>query len=61
MRNTVADAATDFFSREAYGKAAEPKELFVVDGATHGDLYDQPQYMAQSLEKLNAFFTDNLK
>lgn len=54
-------ALSAYFSEDAYSKAAEPKELFVVPGATHVDLYDVPQYMAVSLPKLDKFFSDNLK
>jgi len=53
-------AVSAYFSEEAYSKAAQPKELFVVPGASHVDLYDRPQYIAVSLEKLRTFFTQNL-
>ncbi len=53
-------AVSAYFSEEAYRKAAEPKELFVVPGASHVDLYDRPHYIAQSLEKLRKFFTEHL-
>lgn len=42
-------------------KAAEPKELFVVPGATHVDLYDQPEYLKITLPKLDTFFKQYLK
>lgn len=42
-------------------KAAEPKELFVVPGATHVDLYDQPEYLKITLPKLDTFFKQHLK
>ncbi|MGL5513759.1 MAG: alpha/beta hydrolase, partial [Sporomusa sp.] len=35
-------AESAYFSEDAYSKAAEPKELFVVPGASHVDLYDIP-------------------
>jgi fermentation-respiration switch protein FrsA (DUF1100 family) len=54
-----ADSA--YFSENAYSKAAEPKELFVVPGASHFDLYDVQKYMAVTLSKLDKFFIDNLK
>lgn len=53
-------AVSAYFSEDAYSKAAEPKELFVVPGATHVDLYDVPEYLAVTLPKLNKFFSDNL-
>ena len=49
-------AGSNFFTEEAFDKAAEPKELFVVPGATHCDLYDQPKYMEISLKKMDEFF-----
>jgi uncharacterized protein len=53
-------AESAYFSEDAYSKAAEPKELFVVPGATHVDLYDRPEHMARSIEKLNQFFGQHL-
>ena len=54
-------AVSAYFSEDAYSKAAQPKELFVVPGASHVDLYDRPEYMAVSLAKLNLFFQQHLK
>ncbi|MCU1752744.1 alpha/beta hydrolase [Pseudomonas sp. 6D_7.1_Bac1] len=54
------NAESAYFSQDAFSKAVEPKELFVVPGATHVDLYDRPAYTQQSIEKLNAFFTRHL-
>jgi fermentation-respiration switch protein FrsA (DUF1100 family) len=54
-------AVSAYFSEDAYKKAAEPKELFVIPGAAHVDLYDKPEYTAQSLKKLDSFFTQYLK
>lgn len=54
-------AVSAYFSEDAYSKATEPKELFIVPGASHVDLYDRPEYMGQSLNKLNTFFTTYLK
>lgn len=36
-------ANTRYFSQEAFGRAAEPKEMFVIEGPKHVDLYDGPQ------------------
>jgi fermentation-respiration switch protein FrsA (DUF1100 family) len=49
-------ADTKFWSDEVYAKAREPKELFIVDGATHIDLYDKPQFVAPAVAKLKEFF-----
>jgi uncharacterized protein len=53
-------ADTKFWSDEVLGKAREPKELFVVDGATHMDMYDKPQFVRPAVEKLTAFFSRHL-
>jgi fermentation-respiration switch protein FrsA (DUF1100 family) len=47
------------FSQEAYKLAAEPKELYIVKGAGHVDLYDRLNYIP--FDKLTSFFTANLK
>lgn len=47
------------FSEEAYKLAAEPKELYIVPGAGHVDLYDRINYIP--FDKLTAFFTKYLK
>lgn len=46
------------FSEEAYQKAAEPKELVVVPGAGHVDLYDRVNLIP--FDKLTEFFRKNL-
>lgn len=47
------------FSEEAYKLAAEPKELVIVPGAGHVDLYDRINLIP--FEKLDSFFKTNLK
>lgn len=54
-------AVSAYFSEDAYSKAAEPKELFVVPEASHVDLYDRPEYTSISLPKLDSFFKQYLK
>lgn len=46
------------FSQEAYKLAAEPKELFIVPGAGHVDLYDRVSLIP--FAKLTKFFKENL-
>lgn len=46
------------FSEEAYRLAGQPKELVVVAGAGHVDLYDRVNLIPW--DKLNAFFNKNL-
>ncbi|SFW88700.1 alpha/beta hydrolase [Amycolatopsis australiensis] len=36
------------------------KDIFVVQGASHYDLYDQPKYVDQAVAKLESFFAENL-
>lgn len=55
------NAVSKYFSDDAYSKAAEPKELFVIKNATHVDLYDVPEYMEQALEKFDDYFKQYLK
>ena len=54
------NAGSNFFTEEAFAKAAEPKEMFIVPGATHCDLYDQRPYMEVSMAKLDEFFSQYL-
>ncbi len=54
------EADTAYFSREAIGRAREPKELFWVEGATHIDLYDRDAYVPAAVAKLTGFFKENL-
>ena len=46
------------FSEDAYKLAAEPKELHVVPGAGHVDLYDRVNLIPWA--KLTAFFGKHL-
>ncbi|MGK5081303.1 alpha/beta hydrolase [Janthinobacterium sp. HLX7-2] len=46
------------FSEEAYRLTAQPKELVIVPGAGHVDLYDRVNLIPW--EKLNSFFHKNL-
>lgn len=50
-------------SEEIYNAAknAQNKELFLVKGAGHMDLYDQDEYVGQVVDKLTAFYQANLK
>jgi len=47
------------FSHDAYKLAAEPKELVIVPGAGHVDLYDRVGLIPW--DKLDSFFKKNLK
>ncbi|MER5430218.1 alpha/beta hydrolase [Streptomyces sp. NPDC002588] len=54
------EAESAYFSREAIAQAAEPKELVVIDGATHIDLYDKDEYVTPAVAKLAEFFGKHL-
>ena len=47
------------FSEDAFRRAAEPKELYVVPGAGHVDLYDRTGLIP--FDKLEEFFANSLK
>ncbi|MFJ8770411.1 alpha/beta hydrolase [Streptomyces clavifer] len=51
-------AHSRYFSEDAYELAAEPKELHIVPGAGHVDLYDKTDLIP--FDKLEEFFTKNL-
>lgn len=53
------NAHSRYFSEDAYERAAEPKELYVVPGARHIDLYDRTDMIP--FDKLESFFSENLK
>ena len=54
-----ADAHSREFSEEAYKLAGQPKELAIIPGAGHVDLYDRVDLIP--FEKLASFFQSNLK
>jgi hypothetical protein len=55
---TGADAHSREFSEDAYKRAAEPKELYIVPGAGHVDLYDRVKLIPW--DKLQSFFNQHL-
>ena len=52
-------AHSRIFSEQAFKKASEPKELYVVPNAGHVDLYDRVNLIPWA--KLTSFFTEHLK
>lgn len=52
-------AHSKYFSDNVYAKLKEPKEIIVVPGATHTDLYDQMDKIP--FAKLAKFFDNSLK
>lgn len=55
------NAHSRYFSETAYAAAAEPKELMIIPGANHTDLYDGGQAGVIPFDKLTEFFRSNLK
>lgn len=53
------NAHSRYFTEDAYKKAFEPKELYVVKGARHIDLYDRKDLIP--FDKLESFFTKYLQ
>ncbi len=52
-------AHSRYFTEDAYEMAAEPKELYIVPGARHIDLYDRTDMIP--FDKLTSFFKEHLK
>jgi len=51
-------AHSRYFSETAYSAAAEPKELMIIPGASHTDLYDRLDVIP--FDKLQSFFEQHL-
>jgi hypothetical protein len=51
-------AHSRYFSETAYAAAAEPKELMIIPGASHTDLYDKVDVIP--FDRLTAFFNQHL-
>ena len=56
---TGSEAHSKEFSEEAYRLAGQPKELVIIPGAGHVDLYDRVNLIP--FDKLTTFFKANLK
>lgn len=53
-------AETRKFSQQAYDNAEQPKELVIIPGASHFDLYDKAQFVNPAVDKLAEFYGKNL-
>lgn len=46
---------------ELYNKAAsKKKDLFIIEGVSHYDLYDKEDAVRKAIEKLKVFYKENL-
>lgn len=48
------------FSQAAYNASNGPKELYLVKGAGHVDMYDKEPYVSEAVDKMADFFSQNL-
>lgn len=53
------NAHSRYYTEEAFDEAVEPKELIIIPGANHVDLYDREDVIP--FDKLESFFTKYLK
>ena len=54
------EADTIEYSVDAVEKAGDNNELYKIEGASHVDLYDIPEYVNQVLPKLESFYKETL-
>jgi len=59
--NRVGKFGAFHFGHELFSRAKCKKDLFVIDGASHYDLYDRAPYVDSAVEKLTAFYGENLR
>ena len=45
---------------DLFARATSKKDLLVIEGASHYDLYDRPEYVDQAIAKLRTFYGENL-
>ncbi|MBV7531362.1 alpha/beta hydrolase [Chitinophaga sp. sic0106] len=57
---TGSEAVTTWMTEAAIATAKAPKEHAIIDGPTHVELYYKQPYVNQAVDKLHAFFTENL-
>ncbi len=47
--------------QEIFNRAAsKKKDFFIIEGASHFELYDKEKYVSQAIKKLEEFYKDNL-
>ncbi|HCY6471464.1 TPA: alpha/beta hydrolase [Staphylococcus aureus] len=50
------EAGTLWQSENAYERALEPKDIHIVEGANHFDMYDKEPFVTEVVEKMNSFY-----
>ncbi|HDE8209080.1 TPA: alpha/beta hydrolase [Staphylococcus aureus] len=50
------EAGTLWQSENAYERALEPKDIHIVEGANHFDMYDKELFVTEAVEKMNSFY-----
>ncbi|WP_303751257.1 alpha/beta hydrolase [Staphylococcus aureus] len=50
------EAGTLWQSKNAYERALEPKDIHIVEGANHFDMYDKEPFVTEAVEKMNSFY-----
>ncbi|GAA2341869.1 alpha/beta hydrolase [Dactylosporangium salmoneum] len=53
-------AVTSWMSVAAFQHLVGPKAFHWIDGASHNDLYDKPEYVGPAVELLTGFYRENL-
>jgi uncharacterized protein len=54
------EAGSLWNSTALHGRVRSPKKLVIVEGGTHMDFYDVPQYVDRAVAEAALFFTENL-
>ncbi|HCZ1964583.1 TPA: alpha/beta hydrolase [Staphylococcus aureus] len=50
------EADTLWQSENAYERALEPKDIHIVEGANHFDMYDKEPFVTEAVEKMHSFY-----
>ncbi|MFJ6010705.1 alpha/beta hydrolase [Streptomyces sp. NPDC092952] len=54
------EAGSLWMSTELHGRARSPKKLVLVEGGTHMDFYDVPEYVGRAIAEAAPFFAEHL-
>jgi fermentation-respiration switch protein FrsA (DUF1100 family) len=54
------EAGSLWITTRLHSRVRSPKKLVVVEGGTHMDFYDVPQYVDRAVAEATPFFTENL-